>query len=377
MKNQKFATAVKFTLGVLLAGCGAKDGGTAVPSVSGSMRFVLGGKGARSSAHAAGTARPAAGSEYIVSPSKAKITFTSVVYRDAAGGTIATSDLTSCVVTYDRSLARGATLLDCPFTMPVGDIAQIAVYFDKTLQFLVSDPVGVYTDPASSTGFSTTAPTGGAAFVPYKITIGDGTSRATPIIFSAPITIAAGTTPTLFITTDMIHTMQLNVGTGGSLTPSVSNDPVALFGGLTAGSSSLYSEATTTESIPVMGTKEIRVFSDSDGKPVFLMMGYVACGGDGPKGAWASPPIGATVGGWLGKDTGNIISWASPKDTAYSTYLAYFNMAELTTVGGATTDLKCMAAATPPAPMDGKTYASGAPALPAPTDHTTLNLLAK
>ena len=347
------------------------------------MRFTLGATSGSASALSnlaaenQHTAPLTAGDEYIVSPRRAKITFTSVIFRDASGNPLGTSAFTDCTVTYDRSLATGSTLLNCPFTAPVGDIYQMAVYFNKTMQLLVSDAtVGIFSDAASPTSYSTSPPSGGASFVSYTVNIGDNDlSRATPIIFQAPITIAEGTSPTLYVTTDMIHTFQLKVNTGGTtLTANTGNDPVALFGGTTPGTSSYYSGASSIEALFVRGTPYLRIFSDQSGRPLYVIS--TTCGVDGPKGAWASPPIGATIGGWLGKDANNVIAWALPTTSTYSAYSAYFTMAERTVLGQ-TTVLNCKATASPPPPADAKTYSSGAPAMTAPTTALTLKLLAK
>src|SRR5207237_8900562 len=128
--------------------------------------FVLGGtSGAAANLQGASvqSASLVAGTDYITSPRKAKITFTSVLFRDAAGETLGSSTFTDCSVTYDRSLQSGATLLDCPFTLPVGDISQIALYFDKTIQLLESDATnGIYSDASVASKFSASAPAGGA-----------------------------------------------------------------------------------------------------------------------------------------------------------------------------------------------------------------------
>jgi hypothetical protein len=252
----------------------------------------------------------------------------------------------------------------------------MAVYFDKTIQLLVSDATnGIYSDASVATKFTTTAPAGGATFVPFTITIGDNnTSRATPIIFASPLSVEEGSTPTLYVTTDMIHNVALRVDAGGTtLTANPGADPVALFGGLTPGSSMYYSSASTIESVKSQGTY-VRVFTDQGGNPLYLI--GTTCGVDGPKGAWATPPIGATIGGWLGKDAGNVIAWALPTDATYAAYSAYFVMPARTLVGQTTT-WSCKATASPPPPVDAKTYSSGAPAMSSPTTSATLTLLAK
>lgn len=358
-----------------LAGCTEPH-----PKVVGTMRFVLGGTSGSAAAALVGVkAEPAhllAGAEYLVSPRQARITFTSVVF--SAGQSQTTSTFDDCKVTYDRSRSSGSTLLDCPFTMPVGEITQMALYFDKALEILVSDATfGIYSDAATPTKFSASAPPGGASFVPFTITIGDGTSRATTIVFPTPLTITEGSTPTLYVTMDMIHTVQLIVNSGGTtLTAKVEgNDPVALFGGLAPGVSMFYSNATTIEARRVEDSRYLRVFADQAGNPLYLI-GWT-CGADGgPKGAWASPPIGNKIGGWLGRDANKVVAWALPTTDSYSTYAAYFVMPEATVIGQSVVQ-KCMATSSPPLPSDGKTYSSGAPAMPAPTTQTTLTLLGK
>jgi hypothetical protein len=382
MRSTRFFAAAALTACALSACTEPKK------SVPGSMRFVLGGTSG-AVVPSAGLSRQAAlrslapliaGDEYIVSPRKAKITFTSVVFVSADGLDLGSSTFADCTVTYDRSLASSSTLLDCPFTAPIGDVGQVRLYYDKTVQLLVSDAtVGIYSDPASATGYSTTAPVGGAAFVPLTITIGDANpSRATPIIFTSPITIDSTTAPTLYVTVDMIHTVQMKVNTGGTtLTAPGTNDPVAVFGGLTQGSSRYYSGAPSAEGYKVQGVPWLRLFYDQSGKPIYSMIGPNWCGVDGgPKNAWASPPIGQTVGGWLGKDANNVIAWALATSNDWTVYDAYYVMTEATTVGQ-TTVLKCKVAAVAPPPADGKTYASGAPTITTPDKSVTLTLIAK
>src|SRR4051812_44123637 len=195
--------------------------------VSGSMHFILGGTsgavvpGAElAQGAAAGQAAPlTAGTEYIVSPRKAKITFMSIQFRTTTGDGSSPSTFADCTVTYDRSLSSGSTLLDCPFTAPVGEVTQMQLVYSTTVQLLVSDAtIGIYSDPTVASKYSTTAPAGGAAFVPMTITIGgEGvTTRGLPVIFATPVTIEEGTTPTLYVTVDMIHTVQMKVNADGT-----------------------------------------------------------------------------------------------------------------------------------------------------------------
>jgi len=353
--------------------------------VAGTMKFRLGASAATGPAPASltGTGGPVslvANDEYIVSPRQAKLHFTSVVFKDATGLTIQESPLTDCNVTYDRTLASGTALLDCPFAAPIGEIAEMQLYFDKAMQLLISDAtIGIYSDPSVASGYSTTPPAGGAAFVPYTVTIGDASpSRATDIIFATPVTVDSGTTPSLYVTLDMIHSVQLKVNTGGTtLTNNAGNDPVAVFAGLTPGSSRYYSGAPSIEGYKVLGVPSLRLFYDNAGKPLYAMIGPNFCGADGgPKAAWASPPTTSKTGGWLGKDASNVISFALAANSNWTVYDAYYVMAEQTTIGGSTT-LNCKVTASPPPPADGKTYASGAPVLTAPDKGVVMKLIGK
>jgi len=183
--------------------------------------------------------------------------------------------------------------------------------------------------------------------------------------------------PQIFVTTDMVQTFQITVNNDGtSLTANPGNDPVALFAGLSAGTSRFYSNSGSIESYrvgSVNGYHDLRIFLDAMGKPLFLMSPLI-CGGQGPRGAWASPPIGATIGGWLGKDTTGTVSWALPLMNDYATYRAYMEFTDSNTVGDTVT-VDCKATASPPPPADNKTYASGAPAMPSPDVSTQLTLL--
>jgi hypothetical protein len=368
------------------SGSGSDSGGGGGTTVAGKMSFVLGGTGAGMNAHAGGTTEGSLtpNDEYLISPRKAKITFASMAFREQDGTKLGGGEVmfTNCQVTYDRSLDAGATLLDCPINIPVGEVAAIDINFNKAMQVLISDPTaGIYSDPAVASKYSTTEPSGGAQFVDYTIMIGDSSpTRGAQVVLSSPVTIAEGTMPQLYVTTDMVQTFQLRVNNDGtSLTPHMGNDPVALFAGLTAGTSRFYSNSGQLESYKIgsvqSGYHELRIFFDAMGKPLYLMTPLL-CGGQGPRAAWASPPIGATIGGWLGKDTNGNISWALPVANDYAMYRAYMTFVDTDTVGNTVT-VNCKASASPPPPSDNKTYASGAPAMPSPDVSTPLTLITK
>ncbi len=361
-------------------GDGGNHGG-----VAGSMHFVLGGTAPipSSVARRTGPSALTPGDEYVVSPRKAKITFASVAFRKADGNKLGDGDLplTNCVVTYDRTMPSGSTLLDCPIMMPVGEVYSLDLSFNKAMEILISDGIaGIYSDPTVASHYSTTAPAGGATFVPYTVMIGDSSpTRATPIIFASPVTIAADSTPMLSVTTDMIQTFQIAVDPSGTtLTAHPGNDPVAVFGGLSPGSSHFLSNASQIESYrigSVNNFRSMRVFYDGNAKPLF-MMSPVTCGPSAGMGVWATGTFGpGNVGGRLGTDAAGNTGWAQVAPGGMS-YSAYYVMVEPTAIGQSTM-VKCQATTTPPVPANGMTYASGAPDIATPDTVTQLTLLTK
>jgi hypothetical protein len=365
---------ILFVVAASISACGGA-------SIPGTVSFTLGGTDSSATGQPLISRRSSAltaGDEFIVSPKKAKITFTSIEYRGEGSKGLGDSKLENCTVEYDRTLSSGKSLLDCAFDAPVGDIHEVSLYFEKNIQLLVDDPtLGIYTDPASATGFTTVSPAGGAAYVPYTITIGSGTTRATAIIFNSPVTVEKGSSPKIYLTMDMVHTVQLHVDGGGVNLSEKGNDPVAIFGGLTPGSSLYFSGADSIDGYPVKGVPSLRVFTDAAGNPLYAMIGPQFCGPDGgPKGAHASPPIGAHIGGWLGKDSANVIAFALAGDSNWNTYAAYYTMQAQTTLGQ-NAYLNCKATTSPPPPADGKTYASGAPEMLNPDSVSTMKLIAK
>jgi hypothetical protein len=374
----------------LSAGCSGDATGTdgGKRTVAGTMSFVLGGTLPASASIAAlrGSEPSAprslkAGAEYLLSPQKAKIVFTSVVFKDQTGATLGSSTFSACSVTYDRSLSAGSSLLDCPFTVPAGEIAQILLGFDHTIQLLVSDPAtGIYSSPASATGYATSAPAGGAAFVPLVFAdAGPGGESNSIIVLATPITITEGSSPHLYVTTDLIQGLHLQVNADGTTLSQKgsANGTVALFGGLTPGTSQYYSNAGTLGTYLIGSVNEFHdfhIFYDQAGTPLYLTSPTCGVAQGGTRGgSWASPPIGANLGGWLGRDSSRTLAWAY---SDASGYVAYFVMPEASAVGQTTT-MSCKRTASPPPPMDGKTYASGAPAMPTADSRSVMTLMAK
>lgn len=377
---------------VMLSAC--FGGEESFPTVAGNLRFVQGGS-ADSSASRLRTATPAAlipSSSYLVSPRQGKVTFVSVVFRDETGRPLDASSAAGeygipfedCTITYDRSLAAGSTLLDCPIEFPIGDVYEMVVYYDQNVELLVSDEVtGIYSDPTEPSQYTTIAPAGGADFVPYRVDVAQGTSRGRPIVFTTPVTISADAPPPLFVTTDMFQTFLLQVDASGDTLSAGNNaDPIELFGGLSPGTSRYYSNGSAAESYQ-LGTVDnftsLRFFFDENDEPLYLTQSPT-CGPPGPLNVWAAPPSrpgseGSFIGGYLGRDADGVLAWAMLGNT-FPELVSYNVMPEATT-SGETTVLNCKATDAPPEPADGQTYASGAPEMPSPDLTRTLTLIAQ
>ena len=109
---------------------------------------------------------------WAISPNKLRLTLESIDFQSAfqgsgdGGGAVERATLSGCKVTYDRGQPGLSRLLDCPFTLKAGTYASAFATFNPTYEILIDDSTnGIFTDPASPTKLSRTAPAGGAQFI--------------------------------------------------------------------------------------------------------------------------------------------------------------------------------------------------------------------
>jgi hypothetical protein len=388
---QRFAKCL-VSLGAAVAIVTCSD--STAPNVAGTAHILRGastGAGPRApglnalatKGRAALAATPSGGHWYLT-PDQGKVTIVSLSFIDTTGSPhVAT--MTSCEATYTRTGTSLSPLLDCPFTLDAGTYSEVDVGISNTFQVLINDPAhGIFTDAASSTGLTSTAPAGGANFAPLTIPVsGDANGIfTTQSLFTTPLVVDSASPPAVNLIVDMIHTVLMNVS-GSTLTfdtslpqPAVHITP--LVGGV--GRAEFYSASGTADNVNAgvattgNAATSVRVYYDVTGTPVDAFSPVV-----GPSEAWnATPAAGATkftAGGYLGLDPTGTLCWALPATYTYQQYAYLKSMRPASTVG-ASTILFSMQTTTAPAPTSGKTYASGCPRF-IPDASTSLVLVAK
>jgi hypothetical protein len=249
----------------------------------------------------------------------------------------------------------------------------------------VDDAVnGIYTDPASGTGWSATEPAGGAQPIDNDVDFGGSSG----IYFPSPLEIAAGDTVSIDVVLHGIHTIALQ-NNAGEVSLRYPSEALAIVPSLSGvGGAAFYSSAATANNVDVSAVPpaELVVFYDVDGPTqtwVTYTGGVEPCLPPGvPGGAMSASPEsspeagdGGRAGGYLGMDASDTICWALATTAEYTTYASLWSMPQAADVG-ATTTLTCLATETVPAPTSGDTYTSGCPAIDTPTNQVTVTLLA-
>jgi hypothetical protein len=245
------------------------------------------------------------------------------------------------------------------------------LFVDPTAEVLISDATnGLYTDPSVPTKLSSTAPAGGASFVPVTATLGTAFQQ----FFSTPL-VVTDQPVSLSVVIDAVQTVQLT-SSGGAPPTFGTYFPAYVFssiGGVgkpqyytSSGTADTYDDSTVLANI-------IRVYYEPNGAPTYSLfqqrgMSLMGCA-DGAYGIGAyaadnrTTPInndGSRPGGWLGLDSTNTMCWVYAGDQAFSTYSNYLTMGKVPNIGDSTT-LRCAQTTSPTPPSSGSTYASGCP----------------
>jgi len=371
---------------IILAACGDSSGPR---SVSGTAHLVHGpslAAGASLDRRIASNARFAvtpSGGHWYISPDQGTINIKTLTFIDATGNA-QSATFGSCSATYNRTSASLSSILDCPFTVASGTYVEVDIGISNVFQVLINDAAhGIFTDPGSSTGLSTTAPAGGAALVNLTIPV-SGDANGLMMMqsgFDTPVVIDSASPPTITLIVDMIHTVLINVN-GTSLTfdtslpqPAVHVTPTVTGPGRVEFYTATGTADNVNAGIALSGNEanSVRLVYNSASAPIEVSSPVI-----GPSEAWnATPTPGAaqfTIGGYLGLDATGTICWALPATYTYSQYAYLKSMKPATAIGG-TTVLKTKATTSAPAPTSGATYASGCPAF-TPDAQTTLTLVA-
>jgi len=331
----------------------------------------------------AAPAAPADG-QWALSAHHVQANITAISFQ-GAGTTPSTNmiPLTDCTVSFDATTASMSSLLDCAFAVPPGTYIGMNIALDSSYEVTISDQTnGFFTDPTAPGGLTTTEPTAGASAVTLTPSFGNGFQQ----VFATPLVVTASSTPAIYVEVDAVQTVYVSVRGGTPVFGQIQSSqpvvlpPIFVFPTVGApGSAKYFAQAMTAGGVdldPATNSAEVRVYSGSDGQPVYAFIAYTsqavgACfTNQSTFGAYATDPSlspafndGSKIGGWLARDPSGTDCWTLPANSAYSTYAAYISMPDVSTLGAATT-FSCEATATPTAPASG-TYASGCPAITA------------
>lgn len=299
------------------------------------------------------------------------------------------ADFVGCVVTYDRSAAALDALLDCPFEIAPGTYTNMHLVVDPVADILISDAVNnIYTDPASASGLTSTAPVGGADFVPFTSEFGAGFEQ----FFTTPLIVGTADVLSLAVLVDAVQTVQVNVSGGGTTLAFGNYFPAVVVPTLGApGAPQYYTSQGTADSYngSLVLPNYLRIYYEAGvgGQPVRLSLDQLAmtinacqAGGFGyvfPGDAATSPPSssGDRAGGWLAVDPSDVICAAVGSDSEFTSYHSYFRMGYVPNVGDSTT-FSCELTSTPTPPTSGSTYESGCPPIVSVLGSASLMLVA-
>jgi hypothetical protein len=387
--NREILAAI---LAISLVACGGKR-----PTVAATASAIMGPSTALPSSALSSDIQVAAaplteGTFWRLSPNKAKVTFTGIDFTVDGIGT--SGDLTGCSGLYDRTRSSGAQLFQCPIQVPIGKITALTVRYSASIDVLINDTNnGIYTDPSKPTGFATTPPTPGPQFATLTLpNPGNSNPNEYPvqIFLTSPITVAADSTPNLYIVVDMVHSFWAKVTNGALAITSEAGifPPAQVYASFSRSArSEFYTTVGTAENVSMgNSTSEtyVRLNYLSANEAGHVWTGYVGgcMFGNFPSEAWNISPAlapnggnGMKAGGYLGLDASNTLAWALPVDFTWSGYRALFEMPRATATGSSV-NLKCQLQSTVPIPADGNTYASGVPPMPDPTTNVSLTLVA-
>jgi len=323
---------------------------------------------------------------WLLTPDKVRAAITRVVFE---GTTPWSSVISGCTVEYDRVAPALQEQLACAFDVAPGTYTGLRLEFSTTYQVLVNDAAnGFYTDPASATKMSATAPIGGAAFVDFT-TSGGGNQT---LYFQDALVVGTGSAPSLSVVMHALHSLHAKKdGVGIPSFRYFDYAPVTLFPSISGvGRTAFYSSSLTTLNIDVTNNPapaELFFFYDSSGpnsmqvtytgglETCFLPNGMGSANAADP----AQSPVGNggnRAGGYLGLDATDTLCWAhGGGDGSYSSYVSLIRMPQAVNIGDAVT-ITCLAASTVPPPISGATYSSGCPVISTPTATRTTNLVA-
>jgi hypothetical protein len=299
-------------------------------------------------------------------------------------------DVSGCTATFDRSLGSLTLLRTSGFTMPVGEFCGVSIRSRQTYTMVINDTVaGIYSDPASPGGLTTTPPAGGGQPIQIHDQNSEGGGETGPggssTYFDNPITIDENSAPQVYVVFNPTHWIKAEYNNGQFSAPRMGGNPPIVPSISRFGKAAYYSNIGTSLSYNMMehhsadsAMSLLFLYADSLTPISVTWQVYNLCSMSGGS-AVAYNGNGTLFGtfGLLGLDASHTLAWASPAgggaNGSFTAYNGVFRMPELSTIGQ-TTVLTYLCTSNIPQPVSGKNYSSGAPDF-TPSGILTLTLL--
>jgi hypothetical protein len=385
--------SVVLLVAVLVAGCGS---GVTYSTMSGSVKILNGSTGAvglhKSAVRKATTALALENGTYALAPSKMTLTVTGIGFIPVGMtqyDNFKMIDVSGCTATFDRSLGSLTVLRTSGFTMPVGTFCGVSVRCRQTYTMVINDTVaGIYTDPTSPSGLTTTPPAGGGQPIQIHDQNSESDGETGPggssTYFDNPITIDENSAPQVYVVFDPTHWVKADLNNGSFSAPRMGGNPPIVPSISRFGKAAYYSNIGTSLSYNMgnrsadSGMSLLFLYADSLTPISVTWQVYNLCSTSGGS-AVAYNGNGTLFGtyGLLGLDASHTLAWASPagggSNGTFTSYNGVFRMPELSTIGQ-TTVLRYLCTSNVPQPVSGRNYSSGAPNF-TPSGTLTLTLL--
>lgn len=390
---------MRYSFAFLLAAvaCIRCGSGVSYLAASGNVNILNGPTGgavlAKSAVRKAAAARPLENGTYAIAPSKMTLTVTGIGFIPAGMtqyDNFRMVDVSGCTATFDRSLGSLSVLHTSDFSMPVGTFCGVSIRCRQTFTMVINDTeAGIYSDPASPGGLTTSPPPGGGRPIQIRDQNSDNDGETGPggcvTYFDSPITIDENTAPQVYVVFDPTHWIKAQYNNGQFSAPRMGGNPPIVPSISRFGKAAYYSNIGTSLSYRMDNRSAdsamslLFLYADSLTPISVSWQVYDLCARTGNSCAVAYNGNGWRSGLWgmLGLDVNHTLAWASPApgigNGTITAYNGVFRMPEISTVGE-TTILSYRCTSDIPQPQSGKNYSSGAPAFTA--DGTlTLTLL--
>ena len=379
---------------VVCIGCGS---GVSYSTASGNVSILNGPTGAaglhKSAVRKASAARALENGTYALAPSTMTLTVTGIGFIPEGMtqyDNFKMIDVAGCTATFDRSLGSLSLLRTSGITIPTGTFCGVSLRCRQTYTMVINDTVaGIYSDPASPSGLTTTPPPGGGQPIQIRDQNSQSDGESGPggcaTYFDNPVTIGQDSAPQVYVVFDPTHWIKTQYNNGQFSAPRMGGNPPIVPSTSRFGKAAYYSNIGTSLSYRMdnrgadSGMSLLFLYADplTPISVTWQVLDLCATSGNSSAVAYNGNGWRAGLWGMLGLDAGHTLAWASPGPGigggTITGYGGVFRMPELSTIGQSTV-LSYRRTADIPQPLSGKNFSSGAPDF-SPSGTLTLTLL--